>query len=92
MDDTPGERQKERENAYYVFVAPLIVVLSSAVMGALNFGFWLGGPRRSRAVACPCDWVSAMARAPLRTAIQPVARLTGVAAAKCVIGVLGFDE
>jgi membrane protein implicated in regulation of membrane protease activity len=43
VDDTPGERQKEREDAYYVFVVPLSVVLSSAVMGALNFGFWLGG-------------------------------------------------
>ena len=43
VDDTPAEREKEREDAYYVFVVPLLVVLSSAVTGALNLGFWLGG-------------------------------------------------
>ena len=43
VDDTPAEQEKEREDAYFAFVLPVIVVLSGAVVGALSLGFWLGG-------------------------------------------------
>jgi hypothetical protein len=42
MNDGTAEEMEEREDAYVAFVVPLIVLVTSGIVGALSLGFWLG--------------------------------------------------
>jgi hypothetical protein len=42
MSDRTAEEIEEREDAYDAFVVPVVVVVTSGVVGALSLGFWLG--------------------------------------------------
>jgi hypothetical protein len=42
MSDRSAEEMEDREDAYSAFAVPLIVLVTSAVVGALGVGFWLG--------------------------------------------------